>query len=206
MTTNVETYFTEGCGRCPLGGTPACKVHTWTKELNLLRKIIQECGLTEESKWGVPTYTFQKSNVLILAAFKEFCSISFLKGALLSDEQGILTKPGANTQAARLMKFTQVQQIDSLRSTIKAYIFEAIEAEKQGLEVILKKNPEPILGELQAYFENDPSFKTAFEALTPGRQRGYNLYFSAAKQSKTRESRIEKCIPKILEGKGLNDR
>ena len=206
MNTSVDTYFTAGCGRCPLGGTPECKVHHWTEELKQLRRIILGCGLNEESKWGVPTYTFQKSNVLILAAFKEYCSISFFKGALLSDTDKILTKPGENTQAGRLIKFTNVQEIAKLKSTIKAYIFEAIEVEKEGLEVNFKKNPEPIPMELQASFEKDPTFKTAFEKLTAGRQRGYILYFSAPKQAKTREARIEKCKPKILVGIGLNDR
>ena len=206
MNTSVDTYFTAGCGRCPLGGTPECKVHHWTEELKQLRRIILGCGLNEESKWGVPTYTFQKSNVLILAAFKEYCSISFFKGALLSDTDKILTKPGENTQAGRLIKFTNVQEIAKLKSTIKAYIFEAIEVEKEGLEVNFKKNPEPIPMELQAPFEKDPTFKTAFEKLTAGRQRGYILYFSAPKQAKTREARIEKCKPKILVGIGLNDR
>lgn len=206
MNANVDAYFTEGCGRCPLGGTPQCKVHNWTEELKLLRKIILDCGLTEESKWGVPCYTFQKSNVLILAAFNYYCSISFFKGALLSDDHKILTKPGENTQAARLLKFTNVQEIAKLKAIIKAYIFEAIEVEKEGLEVVLKKNLAPIPVELQTQFDNDPTFRAAFEGLTPGRQRGYILYFSAPKQSKTREARIAKCTPKILNGKGLNDR
>jgi uncharacterized protein YdeI (YjbR/CyaY-like superfamily) len=206
VNTNVDTYFTVGCGRCALGGTPACRVHRWTEELKLLRMIILECRLVEESKWGVPCYTFQRKNTLILASFNDFCSISFLKGALLQDEHKILTKPGENTQAARLIKFTNIEEIARLKAIIKAYIFEAIEVEKSGLKVVLKKNPEPIPNELKAYFEEDPTFKTAFEALTPGRQRGYILHFSGSKQAKTRESRIMKCIPKILEGIGLNDR
>ncbi|RAI87985.1 YdeI/OmpD-associated family protein [Algoriphagus yeomjeoni] len=206
MNTSAEAYFSEGCGRCQLGGTPQCKVHSWTEELSLLRKLILDSGLNEEAKWGVPTYTFQKKNVLILAAFKEYCSISFFKGALLSDEHKILVKPGENTQAGRLIKFTDVKKIKELKAVIKAYIFEAIEIEKEGLVVEFKKNPEPIPEELKTKLENDPVFKSAFEALTPGRQRGYILYFSAPKQSITRESRIEKFAPKILEGIGLNDR
>ena len=206
MNTSVESYFTDGCGRCPLGGTSQCKVHNWTQELKQLRSIILSCGLTEESKWGVPTYTFQKKNILILAAFNEYCSISFFKGALLSDKHNILVKPGENTQAGRLIKFTDLIKIAQLKSVIKAYIFEAIEVEKEGLKVEYTKNPEPVPEELQTKLENDPFFKSAFEALTPGRQRGYILFFSAPKQSKTREARIEKCAPKILEGIGLNDR
>ncbi|SFT92036.1 Uncharacterized conserved protein YdeI, YjbR/CyaY-like superfamily, DUF1801 family [Algoriphagus locisalis] len=206
MNTSIEAYYTEGCGRCPLGGTAACKVHTWAKELTQLRKIILACGMTEESKWGVPTFTFQGNNVLILAAFKDYCSINFFKGSLLQDEQQILDKPGENSQASRLLKFTDVNQVVSLEPIIKAYIFEAIEVEKAGLKVEFKKNPEPIPVELQNRLDRDPSFKTAFEALTPGRQRGYILFLSAPKQAKTRESRIEKCIPKIMEGKGMQDR
>ena len=206
MNTSVDEYFLEGCRRCPLGGTPDCKVHNWTEELKLLRSLILDCGLEEESKWGVPTYTYHANNVLILAAFKEYCSISFFKGALLSDEAKILEKPGKNTQAARLIKFTDIKEVTQLKSTIKSYIFEAIEIEKAGLEVKFEKNPEPIPEELQVKLDENPKLKSAFEALTPGRQRGYILFFSAPKQSKTRDSRIEKSIPKILKGKGMNDR
>lgn len=206
MNTSVESYFSDGCGRCPLGGTSRCKVHNWTEELKLLRSLIIDCGLEEESKWGVPTYTYHKNNVLILAAFNEYCSISFFKGALLSDDAKILEKPGKNTQAARLIKFTDVKEIPKLKSKIKAYIFEAIEVEKAGLKVEFEKNPQPIPEELLNKFEENPKVKSAFERLTPGRQRGYVLFFSAPKQSKTRISRIEKCIPKILSGIGLNDR
>lgn len=206
MNTSVESYFSDGCGRCPLGGTSRCKVHNWTEELKLLRSLIIDCGLEEESKWGVPTYTYHKNNVLILAAFNEYCSISFFKGALLSDDAKILEKPGKNTQAARLIKFTDVKEIPKLKSKIKAYIFEAIEVEKAGLKVEFEKNPQPIPEELLNKFEENPKVKSAFERLTPGRQRGYILFFSAPKQSKTRISRIEKCIPKILSGIGLNDR
>lgn len=206
MNHSVDAYFTEGCGRCPLGGTPDCKVHNWTEELKLLRKIILECGLIEESKWGVPTYTYRKSNVLILAAFKEYCSVSFFKGALLSDTDKILSKPGESTQAARLIKYTSIDEVSNLKNRLKAYIFEAIEVEKAGLEVKFEKNPEPIPEELQRKLDGNPELKSAFEALTPGRQRGYILFFSAPKQSKTRESRIEKFIAKILDGVGLNDR
>ncbi|REG88303.1 YdeI/OmpD-associated family protein [Algoriphagus antarcticus] len=206
MNSSVDSYFTEGCGRCPLGGTPQCKVHNWTEELKQLRIIILDCGLTEMSKWGVPCYTFQKSNVLILAAFNDYCSISFFKGVLLNDEQKVLTKPGENTQAARLIKFTTIQEIAQLKPILKAYIFEAIEVEKEGLKVIFEKNPAPLPEEFQNKLVEFPALKVAFEALTPSRQRGYILYFSAPKQFKTRVARIEKCAPKILDGKGLNDR
>jgi uncharacterized protein YdeI (YjbR/CyaY-like superfamily) len=206
MNKTVDNYLIEGCGRCPLGSTPGCKVHNWIPELELLRMIVLDCGLTEESKWGVPCYTFQNSNVLLVSAFKDFCSISFFKGSLLSDNKKILEKPGENSQAARLMKFTNVERIREIEADIKTYIYEAIEVEKAGLKIIFKRNPEPIPEELENKFAEDLVLKTAFESLTPGRQRGYILYFSAPKQSKTRESRIDKCIGKILNGEGLHDK
>ncbi len=206
MNTSVEKYFIEGCGRCPLGGTPDCKVHIWPSELDLLRKIVLDCGLTEESKWGAPCYTFQNKNILMVSALKEYCCISFFKGSLLKDDKKLLVKPGPNSQAARLFKFKNVDEIIKIENDIKAYVFEAIEVEKAGLNVIFKKNPEPIPVELESKFKEDPVLKTAFEALTPGRQRGYILHFSQPKQSKTRLSRIEKCVPMILSGIGLHDK
>ena len=206
MNKTVDKYLTEGCGRCPLGGSPNCKVHKWTSELELLRKIVLDCGLTEESKWGVPCYTFQKKNVLIVSALKEYCCISFFKGSLLSDHKNLLVKPGPNSQAARLFKFNNLDEIKKIENDIKTYIHESIEIEKAGLEVTFKKNPEPMPKELEVKFKEDPVIKTAFEALTPGRQRGYILYFSQPKQSKTKIMRIEKCIPMILTGIGLHDK
>ena len=202
----VDNYLSEGCGRCPLGGTPDCKVHNWTPELEFLRMIVLDCGLTEELKWGVPCYTFQETNVLLVSAFRDYCAISFFKGALLSDEHGLLEKPGKHSQAARLLKFTSVESIRAVETHLKTYIFEAIEVEKAGLKVNFKTHPEPIPEELEKKFEEDPVLKNAFEALTPGRQRGYILYFSAPKQSKTRTARIEKSLGKILKGEGLNDK
>lgn len=188
-------------------GTPQCKARTWQEELKALREILLDSPLTEELKWSVPCYTFQKSNVVILSALKESCTLSFFKGALLKDPHGILTKPGENTQAGRLIRFTSVQQIVELASIVKAYIAEAIEIEKSGVKVNFKAKGELVYPEeLQTQFAHHPALKTAFEALTPGRQRGYLLYFTAPKQSKTRASRIEKSIPSILDGKGLNDR
>lgn len=172
-----------------------------------LRMIVLNCGLKEELKWGVPCYTFQKVNIAVVAAFKEYCSLSFFKGALLNDSYKILNKPGENTQSARLIKFTNVQEIMAMEATLKAYIYEAIEVEKAGLKVEFKKTTEyNIPEEFQTILDENPDVKAAFEALTPGRQRGYLLHFSQPKQSKTRESRIEKCIPKIFEGKGFNER
>jgi uncharacterized protein YdeI (YjbR/CyaY-like superfamily) len=205
MNTDAALFFTDGCGRCPLGGTPACKVHTWQRELTMLRTIILDCGLVEECKWGVPCYTFNRNNVLVLSALKECATIGFFKGALLQDADGVLTKPGENSQVVRMFRFTQVQEIVKMERIIKSYIYEAIELEKAGLKVTFKKNPEPVPDELQNKFDEDPSLETAFFALTPGRQRGYILYFSAPKQAKTRESRIEKCTPMIFSGKGLHD-
>lgn len=206
MTTSVDIYFEQGCGRCPLGGTVDCKVHSWTTELHHLRKILLDSGLTEESKWGVACYTFQNKNVLLLSTFKEHCAISFFKGVLLKDALGLLKKPGENSQASRLLKFTDIGTIKKLEPEIKAYVFEAIEVEKAGLKVIFKKRPEPLPEELEEKFRNDPTLKVAFEGLTPGRQRGYILFFSAPKQSKTRMARIEKSIGKILNGEGLHDK
>ena len=173
----------------------------WQKELENLRRISLACGLTEELKWGKPCYTFQKSNIVIIQGFKEFCALLFCKGALLKDRHGILKKFG--WQAARRIPFTDVREILEIEPILRAYICEA--KEKAGLKVNYKKKPEPIPEELQNKLDEIPALKTAFKALTPGRQRGYILYFSAAKQSKTRESRVEKCVRQILKGKGLND-
>ena len=175
----------------------------WQEELEKLRKISLACGLTEELKWGKPCYTFQNSNIVILQGFKEFCALLFTKGALLKDAKGVLKKFG--WQAARRIPFTNVRVIVEMEPILKAYIREAMEAERAGLKVTYKRNPEPVPEELQNKLDENPALKTAFRALTPGRQRGYILYFSAAKQSKTRESRIEKWMPQILNGKGLND-
>jgi len=179
------------------------KAKKWQEEMEKLRRISLACGLTEELKWGKPCYTFQKSNIVIIQGFKEFCALLFCKGALLNDPSGILRKFG--WQAARRIPFTNVREIVEIEPSLKAYIREAIEAEKAGLKVTLKKNPEPIPEELQNRLDEIPALKAAFDALTPGRQRGYILYFSGAKQSKTRESRIEKCMEQILKEKGLND-
>ena len=202
----IDNYLEIGCGRCSLGGTINCKVHSWTKELKKLRSIVLDCGLTEELKWGVPCYTFQGKNVLMVSAFKEYCALSFLKGILLLDEKDILQAPGKNSQSSRVIRFSNIQEIIKLENLIKSYIFEAIEVEKAGLKVEFKKNPEPVPDELQNILEEDSLLKTAFDELTPGRQRGYIIYFSQPKQSKTRVERIIKCIPKILNGEGLNDK
>jgi uncharacterized protein YdeI (YjbR/CyaY-like superfamily) len=182
------------------------KAKKWQEEMKKLRMIILDCQLTEELKWGKPCYTFQKSNIVLIVGFKEYCALIFCKGALLNDANGILIKPGENTQAGRQIRLTNVREIVEMEPILKAYIYEAIEVEKSGLEVNFKAITELIHPEeFQKKLEEDPGLKAAFEALTPGRQRAYNLYFSAPKQSKTRESRVEKCTQRILNGKGLND-
>jgi len=182
------------------------KTKTWQKELEQLRKIVLDCGLTEELKWGCPCYTFQNTNIVLIHVFKEYCALLFFKGALLNDASGILIQQTENVQAARQIRFTNVQEIVKMKTILKAYIYEAIEVEKAGLKVKLKKTTEySIPEEFQKKLDKVPALKTAFKALTPGRQRAYILYFSAPKQSKTRESRVEKSMQPILKGKGLND-
>lgn len=178
----------------------------WQEELRTLRTLILECGLTEELKWGVPCYTFQKSNVVLIHEFKAYCAILFTKGALLNDAEGILIQQTENVQAARQIRFTNVQQIVEIANTIKAYIYEAIEVEKAGLKVELKKPSEfKMAEEFQQKLEGNTALKTAFDKLTAGRQRAYLLHFSSPKQAKTREARVEKCTEAILNGKGLNE-
>jgi uncharacterized protein YdeI (YjbR/CyaY-like superfamily) len=182
------------------------KVKKWQEELEKLRMIILDCQLTEELKWGVPCYTFQKKNIVLIHGFKEYCALLFIKGALLNDANGTLIQQTEKVQAGRQIRFTNVQKIVEMETILKAFIYEAIEVEKAGLKVNFKKNKELIFPEeFQNKLEENPALKTAFNALTPGRQRAYNIYFSEPKQSKTRESRVEKCTQQILNGKGLND-
>ncbi len=191
------------------------KAEKWQKEIRKLRAIVLECGLTEELKWGVPAYTYQigspagsmkKSNIVLIHVFKEYCALLFFKGALLNNANGILIQQTENVQAARQIRFTNLQKIVEKEPTLKAYIYEAIEVEKAGLKVPLKKTPEFTMPkEFQKKLDKNAALKTAFTALTQGRQRAYLLHFSQPKLSKTREARIEKYIPQILNGKGLND-
>ena len=182
------------------------KIKSWKEESILLREICLECGLDEDFKWMHPCYTFQGKNIVLIHGFKEYCALLFHKGALLNDTENILVQQTENVQSARQIRFTDKTQINDLKAVIKAYIFEAIEVEKAGLEVKKKKTSEyDIPEELEQEFQNDSDFKTAFYNLTPGRQRGYLLYFSEAKQSKTRSSRIEKAKPNIFDGKGYNE-
>ncbi len=178
----------------------------WQEEFAELRSIALECELTEELKWGVPCYTFQNSNIVLIHGFKAYCAMLFIQGALLKDDKNILIRQTENVQSARQVRFTSLSEITGMRDVIKDYIQEAIEVQKAGLKVDFKKTKEfAVPEEFQIKLDNMPALKTAFEALTPGRQRGYLLHFSSAKQSKTREARIEKAMPKILEGKGLDD-
>ncbi|MGK9268307.1 YdeI family protein [Bacillus inaquosorum] len=182
------------------------KATKWKEEYEKLRNICLDFELTEEFKWKHPCYTFNSKNIVLIHGFKEYCALLFHKGALIKDDHGILIQQTENVQAARQIRFTNVQQIVEMETILKAYIHEAIEVEKAGLEVDFKKDTEyKIPEELQNKFDEIPALKAAFEALTPGRQRAYILYFSQAKQSKTRESRIEKYMEKILNGKGLKD-
>ncbi|MEO5928988.1 MAG: DUF1801 domain-containing protein [Candidatus Kapaibacterium sp.] len=182
------------------------RVGKWREELEKLRMIILDCQLTEELKWGVPCYTFQEHNVVLIHAFKEYCAVLFVKGALLGDADGVLIQQTKDTQAGRQIRVASVQDVVEMEPILKAYMYEAIEVEKAGLKVDFKKSKELVFPEeFQNKLNEIPDLKVAFESLTPGRQRAYNLYFSAPKQSKTRESRIEKYMQQILDGKGLDD-
>lgn len=193
MASNVDEFFS--------------KTGKWQEEFDKLRRIILDCQLTEELKWGKPCYTFQKSNIVLIHGFKEYCALLFIKGALLNDDKGILITQTENVQAARQIRFTHADEIVEMEPVLKAYIEEAISVEKAGLKVEYRETSEfPMPEEFQGKLDGDPGLKAAFEALTPGRQRAYLLHFSGAKQSKTRQARVEKYIPQILAGKGLNDR
>ncbi len=182
------------------------KNQKWQKELEKLRMIVLDCQLSEELKWGVPCYSFQGNNIVLMHVFKEYCALLFIKGSLLNDANGILIQQTKNVQAGRQIRFTNVHEIVEKEAILKAYIYEAIEVEKAGLKVNFKKAADfNIPAEFQNKLNEIPALKNAFDTLTPGRQKAYLLYFSAPKQSKTRESRIEKCIPQILKGKGLDD-
>ena len=178
----------------------------WKKEVLLLRNIVLECHLAEELKWGCPCYTFEKNNIVLIHTFKEYCALLFFKGALMKDSKGILIQQTENVQSARQVRFTNSKQVVKLKGTLKAYIFEAVKIEEAGLKVQLKKPAEfKMAEEFKNKLDKMPALKKAFEALTPGRQRGYLLHFSSAKQAKTREARVEKSIPQIMDGKGLDE-
>lgn len=205
MNPQVDKYLIDGCMRCKYGGTPQCKVHNWREELEMLRQIVLETGLTEEIKWGAPVYTHKGKNIVSAGALKESANIGFFKGVLLTDKHKILQQQG-NLQSDRIIKFTNVKDIEKVKDVLKEYVLEAIEIEESGKKVEFKKNPEPIPNELLEAFEQDPAFKKAFYALTAGRQRGYIIHFSQPKQSQTRIGRIEKYKEQIFNGIGLNDK
>lgn len=205
MNTQFNKYLTEGCMRCKFGGTPQCKVLKWVAELQLLRQIVLETGLTEEIKWGVPVYTYNGKNVVTVNALKESANIGFFKGVLLTDKHKILQQQG-NLQSDRIVKFRAIHEIEKLKDVLTVYVLEAIAIEQSGKKVEFIKNPEPIPHELLQAFENDPEYKEAFYKLTPGRQRGYIIYFSQPKQTETRIGRIEKYKQQVKNGVGLNDK
>lgn len=205
MDQSISEFFSIGCGRCSLVGTPQCKVMTWNEELYVLRDIILTTGITEERKWGVPCYTDNGKNIILLSALKDAATLSFLKGSLIDDVHGMLIAPGKNSQSARYMKFTSIEEINTTKPIIVKYIKQALEIERNGKKVEFKKEDDPIPDELTEAFEKNPPLKTAFYALTPGRRRGYLLHFNQAKQSATKISRINANMKKIMSGKGFNE-
>lgn len=200
----VDEYLAEGCGRCDKVGTPECKINLWREGLVELRKVVLDTPLTEDRKWGSPCYTLDGKNVVMIGAFNTNFVLSFMKGALLKDEQKLLVAPGENTQSGRVIRFTDTQRVVELAPVLKDYILEAIEIERAGLRVEFKQHEDyDIPLELRQAMDRDEDLKEAFYALTPGRQRSYFLHIGSAKQSKTCEARIEKCRDKIFDGKGL---
>ena len=202
----VDRFLIEGCMRCSKGATPACKVHRWVPILEQLRQMLLETELSEERKWGVPVYTLNRKNVILLGVFNDSCVISFIKGSLMKDPESILELSGPNSHEGRIIRFTKLEDLEKLEAFIPQYIQEAIEVEKSG-----KKPEVPARGgmeipdELTEKFAEHEGLEKAFFALTPGRQRGYLIHFTGAKQTATRLSRIEKCVPKIFAGKGMMD-
>ncbi len=204
---DFHQYLADGCGRCELGGTSDCKVRSWTKELELLQSVVEQTDLSLEIKWGAPCYTYQAKNILMLSALKSCVTLSFFRGAELNNPENILEKPGENSRFARYIRFTATHQIKQLKPAILSFIHEAIDVEQSGTPPIgTDSKPLDIPEELTRAFGENPALRTAFEALTPGRQRGYLIHFTSAKQSKTRSTRIKKSTAKILAGKGWNER
>jgi uncharacterized protein YdeI (YjbR/CyaY-like superfamily) len=203
--TSFAHYLEIGCMRCKKGGTDQCKVLNYIPELQRLHAFVGETELVEEIKWSTPTYTLNGKNVVMVMAFVDHVSISFMKGALLDDPKALLTKAGENTQASRVLRFTKLEEIEAMADDIRALIASAIEVERQGLKVEKVERTMDVCDELQAKFDEQPEFKAAFEALTPGRQRAYHMHFNQAKQASTRLARIEKYEAAIFEGKGMHD-
>jgi uncharacterized protein YdeI (YjbR/CyaY-like superfamily) len=202
----VDDFFARGCGRCALFETPHCRVHLWQEEMQTLRDILLDAGLTEERKWGNPCYTLNGKNIVMMGALKEFCSLGFFKGSLLTDPKKILVAAGENSQAARQLRYTSTKDITKQKKQITAFVAEAIAIEQAGKKVAFKPVSDfPMPQELLQKFKESPALEKAFYTLTPGRQRGYLLHFAEPKQSKTREARIEKYTDHILRGEGLHD-
>jgi uncharacterized protein YdeI (YjbR/CyaY-like superfamily) len=204
-TTTIDAFFNDGCGRCALGGTPACKVNNWREVLFELHLLALDSGLKVEMKWGVPCYTLDGKNVALLGVFKESCVLSFFKGELLPDPEQLLEKPGPNAQSGRVLRITHLSQIATHKIAIAELLKRAIEVEKQGIKPPKQKVELTIPEELQNAFANDPVFEAAFYNLTPGRQRSHILFISGAKQSATRVARVQKCMPKVFSGRGFNE-
>ncbi len=201
----IDQFLLDGCMRCSLGATAACKVLLWTDILEFLRQLILETELLEERKWGVPTYTLNGKNVVMLGVFKDSCVLSFIKGQLIPDPKGLLELPGPNSREGRILRFTKLSQATLLEKNIRHYLQEAILIEQSGKKAVPSSSPQELPAELLQKFAEHPGLEAAFFSLTPGRQRGYLIHFTGAKQSPTRLSRIDKCIPKIFEGKGMLD-
>lgn len=203
--TTFDSYVQEGCGRCHLFQSPACKVHQWTDLLIELRELLLEAGLEEQMKWGTPCYMFEGKNIIMLSSLKGACVLGFLKGAALADEDHLLVSPGPNTRFARQLRFTSLAELIPRRAQIARYIQAAIALERAGIKVEVDDALAPLPLELDAALAADMELASAFEALTPGRQRSYILHISGAKQPQTRERRVERCVDKILAGKGFHD-
>ena len=203
---NVDAYLKQGCGRCKLFATPECKVNTWRKELVTLRNIVLGHPLIEDYKWKMPCYTANDRNILMICAFRDYCALAFFNGAFLNDPKGLLVAPGENSQSVRQLRFTNRTEIEKFTPLISNFIKEAIKLETSGRELKTEAKAIPLPQELKQIFQEIPSFKKAFEKLTPSRQRGYLLFFTAAKQSATRVTRIEKYKSHILAGKGMHDK
>lgn len=206
ITTSIDTYLAEGCGRCDDFQTPRCKVHTWAAELAALRAILLATELTEEMKWGSPCYTLDGGNVAMLGALRDCCSVSFFKGSLLADPEGALEAPGPNSQAARLLRFRSLAEVEARRELLGRYLAEAIALERAGAKVVFERAPEPLPDELLERLDGDAALAEAWDALTPGRRRSYVLHIGGAKQAATRAARVERCAPMILAGRGFHER
>jgi uncharacterized protein YdeI (YjbR/CyaY-like superfamily) len=205
-TTGVDAYLRDGCGRCEHYQTPQCKVLLWTKPLEALRALVLAAGLEEEMKWGSPCYTLGGKNVVMISSFKAFCALQFFKGAALEDPEGLLVTPGPNSRFARYLKFTSLEEVKAKRTQVKRFLDQALALERAGTKIAPSKEREPVPEEFARRLAADPELRKAFASLTPGRQRSHVLHVSGAKQSETRERRVDRCATDILAGRGFNER